>query len=65
MLTPLEHQVIPALAKTENGKVPVARTKHAACALNVCVAIYGGVDASGQIIEEKSTIWLFNTACVN
>lgn len=42
--------------------VPVARTRHAACAFNICVAIFGGADEKGEVIEEKGRIWLFNTA---
>ena len=42
--------------------VPAARTRHSACAFNICVAMYGGVDQNGEAIEEKGRIWLFNTA---
>lgn len=42
--------------------VPIARTRHAACAFNVCVAIFGGSDENGDLIDEKGRIWLFNTA---
>ena len=42
--------------------VPAARTRHSACAFNICVAMFGGVDNKGEAIEEKGRIWLFNTA---
>ncbi len=57
-----EYSVIPAIPKAEGGKIPAARTKHAACAFNICVAIYGGNDETGQTLDEGATIWLFNTA---
>lgn len=50
-----------ATARSEGGKVPIARTKHAACAFSATVAVYGGVDEAGETIEEHSTIWLFHT----
>jgi hypothetical protein len=46
----------------DSDSVPAARTRHAACAFNVCVAMFGGVDKDGETIEEKGRIWLFNTA---
>lgn len=45
----------------EGAKVPAPRLKHAACAFNICVAVYGGVDESGSIIDEGPLVWLFNT----
>ncbi|KAK6441991.1 hypothetical protein LTR95_001777 [Oleoguttula sp. CCFEE 5521] len=44
------------------GGVPVGRTRHAACGLNICVAVFGGVDTDGRVIDEGGNIWLFNTA---
>lgn len=46
----------------DSDAVPVARTRHAACAFNVCVAVFGGADENGDAIDEKGRIWLFNTA---
>ena len=57
-----DYALIPAVPDVKDGKVPVARKKHAACAFNVCVAIFGGQDENGKVIDEGSTIWLFNTA---
>lgn len=49
--------------RDENSdEVPAARTRHAACAFNVCVAIFGGADQNGDPIDDKGRIWLFNTA---
>lgn len=44
------------------GGVPVARARHAACALNICVAVFGGCDAEGEVVDEGGRVWLFNTA---
>ena len=57
-----EYSVVPAVAKEESGKVPIARTKHAACAFNACVAIYGGVNETGEMIDEQSTVWLYHVS---
>lgn len=40
--------------------MPKARTSHSACAFHGCVAIYGGMDESKQILEEGASIWLFD-----
>jgi hypothetical protein len=53
------YSVIPAVPHVEGGKVPVARTRHAACAFNICVAVFGGTDENDKVIEENF-IWLFN-----
>ncbi|KAF2798033.1 galactose oxidase [Melanomma pulvis-pyrius CBS 109.77] len=55
-----DYHMIPALPSQEGGKVPKARTLHSACAFDGCVAIYGGMDESKQIIEEDASIWLFD-----
>lgn len=52
----------PAASEDDSNSVPVARTRHAACAFNVCVAVFSGRDAQGDAIDEKGRIWLFNTA---
>lgn len=56
-----QYSAIPALAENEEDGVPNPRTKHAACAFNVCIAVFGGLDESGQTIDEGH-IWLFVTA---
>lgn len=58
-----EYSVFPAGTKDDEGaKVPSARTRHSACAFDERVAVYGGVDQSGQLIGDAPTIWLFNPA---
>lgn len=42
--------------------VPTQRSRHAACAFNICIAVFSGSDANGDAIDEKGRIWLFNTA---
>ncbi|OTB00486.1 hypothetical protein M426DRAFT_267570 [Hypoxylon sp. CI-4A] len=56
-----EYQVLPAIAAEKDGLVPAPRTKHSACALNNQVAVYGGCDESGSILDEGSKIWLYDT----
>ena len=56
------YSVIPAVADVKDGEVPAARKKHAACAFNVCVAVFGGADEQDQLVDSQSTIWLFNTS---
>ncbi|KAF2713011.1 hypothetical protein K504DRAFT_127966 [Pleomassaria siparia CBS 279.74] len=55
-----DYHLIPAIPSVEGGKVPVARTNHSACAINGCVAIYGGIDQDKQISAEGTSIWLFD-----
>ncbi|KAI0836519.1 hypothetical protein F5Y06DRAFT_273670 [Hypoxylon sp. FL0890] len=56
-----EYQVLPAIAAGKDGPVPVPRTRHSACALNNHVAVYGGCDEAGNILEEGARIWLYST----
>ncbi|KAF2169768.1 hypothetical protein M409DRAFT_64781 [Zasmidium cellare ATCC 36951] len=60
-----DYSVLPALADDideGSGRVPAARSKHAACQLNVCVAVFGGVDESGKLVDRDPIVWLFVTA---
>lgn len=69
-----QYAMVPALPDGETGGeasgirketsdgVPAPRSKHAACGLNICVAVFGGSDENGNAIDEKGRIWLFNTA---
>lgn len=70
----VQYAVIPALASAEDGTVseqsphspvPSPRSGHAACALNICVAIFGGLDQHGEVLDEGGRLWLFNTASLN
>ncbi|KAI8958831.1 hypothetical protein F5Y11DRAFT_27264 [Daldinia sp. FL1419] len=54
------HQVLPAITAEKGGSVPAPRMKHSACNLNNRVAIYGGCDEAGNVLDEGSTIWLFD-----
>ncbi|KAI1347310.1 hypothetical protein F5Y01DRAFT_295410 [Xylaria sp. FL0043] len=56
-----EYQAIPAVQTSEGGAAPKARTQHAACALANYVAIYGGCDEKGTVVDEGPKVWLFNT----
>lgn len=46
----------------DSDGIPTPRTRHAACAFNVCIAVFGGADENGEAIDEQGRIWLFNTA---
>jgi hypothetical protein len=54
-----DYHLIPALPSKEGGDVPGPRSKHAACAINGCVAVYGGLDGS-NVLDEAGSIWLFD-----
>ncbi|KAI1134592.1 hypothetical protein F5Y05DRAFT_202364 [Hypoxylon sp. FL0543] len=56
-----EYQVLPATTAEKDGPVPAPRTQHSACALNNHVAVYGGCDEVGNVLEEGARIWLYNT----
>ncbi|KAK5115544.1 hypothetical protein LTR62_001203 [Meristemomyces frigidus] len=55
-----DYSVTPAIADVEANGVPAPRQKHAACGFNVCIAVFGGVDQNGQVIDEQH-VWLYNT----
>jgi hypothetical protein len=56
----MDYGLVPAIPTNEDGKVPQARTNHAACAFHGNVVVYGGSDEKEQLIAEKSSLWLFN-----
>nr|POE77862.1 tip elongation aberrant protein 3 [Quercus suber] len=56
-----QYSVIPGIAGSEGGAAPAARTKHAACAVNDSIAILGGADEDGNLIDENPTLWFFDT----
>ncbi|QRD04028.1 hypothetical protein JI435_138850 [Parastagonospora nodorum SN15] len=56
----MDYGLIPALPTTEGGEVPVSRTNHTACAFHGNVAIYGGSNDKNDLIDEASSLWLFN-----
>ncbi|KAF1961872.1 galactose oxidase, partial [Byssothecium circinans] len=55
-----DYQLIPAIPSSEGAGVPGSRTKHSACAFDFQVAVYGGSNESGYLVNENSRIWLFN-----
>ncbi|XXG95336.1 hypothetical protein Hte_001597 [Hypoxylon texense] len=55
-----EYQVLPAIAAENDGPVPAPRSNHSACALTSCVALYGGCDEAGNVIDEGAKIWLYD-----
>ncbi|KAI2607716.1 uncharacterized protein GGS25DRAFT_497182 [Hypoxylon fragiforme] len=57
-----EYRVLPPIAAEADGPIPAPRTMHAACALNNHVVIYGGVDETGNPLDEGATVlWLYDT----
>ncbi|KAH7076104.1 hypothetical protein FB567DRAFT_503997 [Paraphoma chrysanthemicola] len=56
----MDYGMIPALPTVAGSKVITARTNHAACAFHGNIAIYGGSDGNDQLVEEQSSVWLFN-----
>lgn len=56
----MDYSMIPALSDSKNKKTPLARSNHAACAFHGNVAVYGGSDSNGELIDEKSSVWLFS-----
>ncbi|KAI2466294.1 hypothetical protein F4781DRAFT_357548 [Annulohypoxylon bovei var. microspora] len=56
-----EYQILPAIAAEQDGLVPWSRTNHSACAVNNHIAIYGGCDETGSVLDEKAKIWLYDT----
>lgn len=57
-----DYSVVPAVPDVDGQAVTSPRTKHAACHFNVCVAIFGGVDEDGKLVDEEPFFWLYNTA---
>jgi hypothetical protein len=56
----MDYSLIPALPTFDGGKVPDPRTNHAACAFHGSIAVYGGSDEKDELIDEKSSMWLFS-----
>ncbi|KAK8084315.1 hypothetical protein PG997_005586 [Apiospora hydei] len=54
-----DYRLIPALPLVEHEGVPSARSDHAACASHGRVAIFGGADEAGALVQD-ATIWLFD-----
>lgn len=56
----MDYSLVPALSTFDGGKIPAARSKHAACAFRGNISVYGGCDERGELIDEKSAVWLFS-----
>lgn len=56
----MDYSMIPALPTFEGERTPAARTNHAACSFHGNIVVYGGCDQKEDLIDEKSSMWLFN-----
>ncbi|KAF1834910.1 hypothetical protein BDW02DRAFT_568601 [Decorospora gaudefroyi] len=56
----MDYSMVPALSTFDGERTPAARTNHAACAFHGSMAIYGGCDEKGGLVDEKSSLWLFS-----
>ncbi|KAF1917405.1 hypothetical protein BDU57DRAFT_513638, partial [Ampelomyces quisqualis] len=56
----MDYGLIPALPTVEGGKVPDPRSSHAACVFHGNIAVYGGNDKHGDLIDERSSLWLWS-----
>lgn len=54
------YNIIPAAPTFEDGKLPIGRTNHAACAFHENVAVFGGCNDKDELIDEQCAVWLFN-----
>ncbi|KAL8768279.1 MAG: hypothetical protein Q9209_005418 [Squamulea sp. 1 TL-2023] len=58
-----EYKCVPSLGEGEDekGKTPGARSGHTACAIGHRIYVFGGRGEDGKPIEEKGTLWVFDT----
>ncbi|KAL5113186.1 hypothetical protein ACEQ8H_008943 [Pleosporales sp. CAS-2024a] len=56
----MDYGLVPALPLPDGGEVPVCRTNHAACAFHGNIFVYGGSNEKDELIDEKSSLWLFS-----
>lgn len=56
-----EYACYPPISRQEGGEVPAPRTRHAACIQGHELALFGGCDQSGNIVDSESCIWLWDT----
>ncbi|KAI0007553.1 hypothetical protein F4779DRAFT_591290 [Xylariaceae sp. FL0662B] len=56
-----EYQLLPAIPAEKDGPVPMPRTSHSACALGCRIAVCGGSDEAGTVLDESSKLWLYDT----
>jgi hypothetical protein len=56
----MDYNLIPAIPSAEGEQVLDARASHAACAFHGNVVVYGGCNEKEELIDEKSSVWLFS-----
>ena len=56
----MDYNLIPAIPSAEGERIPDARASHAACAFHGNVVVYGGCNEKEELIDEKSSVWLFS-----
>ncbi|KAI0894517.1 hypothetical protein F4806DRAFT_107494 [Annulohypoxylon nitens] len=56
-----EYHMLPAIAAEQDGPVPWPRTNHSACAVKNHIAVYGGCDETGKVLDEGGRVWLYDT----
>ncbi|KAI0129697.1 hypothetical protein BJ170DRAFT_731273 [Xylariales sp. AK1849] len=55
-----EYHLTPAISAAEGGSVPEARLDHSACAVEDRIAVYAGLDGSGNVIQDPA-IWFYDS----
>ncbi|KAI4088404.1 MAG: hypothetical protein LQ339_008713 [Xanthoria mediterranea] len=58
-----EYKCVPSLGEAEAGKgrTPGQRAGHTACVIGHRIYVFGGKSRDGRPIEEKGTLWVFDT----
>lgn len=56
----MDYSLVPAVPTKDGDKVVSPRTDHSACAFHGNLAVYGGDDDKNALINEDSSVWLFN-----
>ncbi|KAL8910206.1 MAG: hypothetical protein Q9171_004504 [Xanthocarpia ochracea] len=58
-----EYKCVPSLGEGDDGKgkTPGARCGHTACAIGHRIYVFGGKDQEGKPLEERGTLWVFDT----
>lgn len=56
-----EYACYPAISRQEGDEVPAPRTRHAACIQGHQLAMFGGCDEAGHLVDSEPCIWLWDT----
>lgn len=56
----MDYYLIPAIPSAEGEQIPDARASHSACAFHGNVVMYGGCNEKEELIDEKSSLWMFS-----